>query len=97
MRYGEQTILDFNGEQYFKQKIIPSIPLSETDIYIITNVGDRLDLLAFNYYSNVNDWWIIAAANNNITKGSIYPKPGTQLRIPINIDEVKSFINNYKR
>lgn len=97
MRYDNSTILTKDGKEYYRQNFIPNIPLSEDDVYIITNVGDRLDLLSFNYYGDVNDWWIIASANNNITKGSLFPKPGTQLRIPTNINNVRNFIKNYKK
>ena len=78
------------GKRYWKQKFYPNIPVSETDDYIITNVGDRLDSLAYSYYRDSTLWWVIAIANNNITKGSLFPEPGTQLRIPTNLNNVLS-------
>jgi phage tail protein X len=72
----------------------PNIPLSEYDYYIITTVGDRLDSLAYSYYGDSTLWWIIAVANNNATKGALFPAPGTQLRIPT---DVNSVLNLYKQ
>ena len=39
--------------------------------------------------------WVISMANNNVTKGSLFPEPGTQLRIPTNINAVISLYNQY--
>ena len=88
-RYDNKTILyTSQGKPYYKAKVYPNIPLSESDIYVITTVGDRLDSLAYTYYRDTSLWWVISAANNNITKGSLFPVPGTQLRIPTNINTV---------
>jgi hypothetical protein len=83
------------GKPYIKGKQYPNIPLSASDIYVITTVGDRLDLLAYSYYRDVNLWWIISAANNNVTKGSMFPTPGTQLRIPVNASSVINLFNQF--
>ena len=40
------------------------IPESDGDIYVMTQPGDRLDLLADQFYGNSNLWWYIAKANN---------------------------------
>jgi hypothetical protein len=95
-RYDNTTILktEFTNIPYYKGKQYPNIPLSESDVYVITTVGDRLDSLAYSYYSDSTLWWIIAAANNNATKGALYPVPGTQLRIPTNVNSV---LNLYKQ
>ncbi len=63
-------------------------------MYVITNVGDRLDNLAYVYYGDATMWWVIAMANNNATRGALYPTPGTQLRIPTNLTAV---LNQYKQ
>jgi nucleoid-associated protein YgaU len=83
------------NKPYWKGKSYPNIPPSESDAYVITNVGDRLDLLAFQYYSDATLWWVIAMANNNSTKGLMYPEPGTQLRIPTDLNTVLSLFNNF--
>lgn len=95
-RYENQTILrtENTNRPYFKGKFYPNIPLSESDVYVITTVGDRLDNLAFSYYGDATMWWIIAMANNNATKGALYPMPGTQLRIPTNVSAI---LNQYRQ
>jgi len=95
-RYENQVILrteDIN-KPYYKGRYYPNIPLSESDVYVITNVGDRLDNLAYVYYGDATMWWIIAIANNNATRGALYPTPGTQLRIPTNLTAV---LNQFKQ
>jgi nucleoid-associated protein YgaU len=66
-------------------------------VYVITTVGDRLDSLAFSYYNDPTLWWIIAMANNNATKGALYPAPGTQLRIPVNVTAVINQYNQFNK
>ena len=59
--------------------IYSSIPESDSDLYVISQDGDRLDHLSYKYYGNVNLWWYIAKANG--LKFMTIP-PGTRLRIP---------------
>lgn len=73
----------------YRTILYPKIDPSPTDIYIIPNEEDRLDILAFKYYKDVRYWWIIAQANN-IGKGSMYVEPGVRLRIPKNVDKIAS-------
>ena len=40
----------------------PEIPLSSNDIQVITNFGDRLDLMANQFYNDSTLYWVIAAA-----------------------------------
>ena len=95
-RYDNTPIkITSQGKRFYKQKFYPNIPLSDTDEYVITTIGDRLDNLAYSYYRDSTLWWIISIANNNITKGSIFPEPGTQLRIPTNLNAVLSLYNQY--
>ena len=97
-RYNNNTILrTTQNVPYYKGKFYPNIPLSESDIYVITTVGDRLDNLAYTYYRDTEMWWIIAAANDNISKGSLFPPPGTQLRIPLNINYILDQFNKFNQ
>lgn len=82
---------------YFRQVFYPSIPLSESDVYVITTVGDRLDTLAYSYYNDSTLHWVINMANNNITRGSLFPIPGTQLRIPTNLSDVLKQFNQFNK
>lgn len=69
-----------------RSTLMPTINPSLDDIYIITTLGDRLDLLAYRYYGNVSYWWIIAHANpeSKVGKGTMMVPLGIQLRIPQN-------------
>jgi hypothetical protein len=92
MIYNTSDILATNtGIKYYKAKRYPFIPPNETDLYIVTVQGDRLDLLAYDYYKDASLWKIIAIANS-IPLGSIYPEPGTQLRIPTDLNNVMDLI-----
>jgi len=89
MRYNNSEIkYTLSGKPYYKRKNYPQIPYSDSDVYVITTIGDRLDTIAYSYYNNAELWWIISVANNNVTKGSMFPEPGTQLRIPIDANSV---------
>ena len=95
-RYDNATILKTDQSiPYLKGKFYPNIPVSEFDNYIITTIGDRLDLLAYRYYRDSTLWWVISMANNNVTKGFLYPEPGTQLRVPTDINSVIREFNNF--
>tara|TARA_R110002074_G_scaffold360662_1_gene533442 strand:- start:790 stop:1077 length:288 start_codon:yes stop_codon:yes gene_type:complete len=61
----------------------PLFPAHELDKYIISREGDRLDMLSNEFYETVDNWWIIAQANN-LGKGSLLVPAGTQIRIPYN-------------
>lgn len=73
----------FDGKEVLRSKIYPNIPLRDDDVYVMTETGDRLDSLAWQYYENPTLWWIIAAANN-IHDAPLGLKEGTILRIPQN-------------
>jgi hypothetical protein len=97
-RYDSPNILKTSdGKPYYRGKQYPNIPPSANDLYIVTTIGDRLDYLAYNYYRDSELWWIISAANNNATKGSLFPVPGTQLRIPTNLNAILSQFNNFNK
>ena len=98
-RYNDPTILktEYTNRPYFKGKFYPNIPLAESDVYVITTVGDRLDSLAYSYYNDATLWWIISAANNNVTKGALYPEPGTQLRIPTDVNNVLNLYEQFNQ
>ena len=71
----------------------PRIPLSTNDLYIQTTSGDRLDLLANQFYDDVRLWWVLSSANRGIIRSDSYAiKPGIEIRIPMNITAIlKSF------
>jgi hypothetical protein len=88
-RYENPVILKTpDNKPYYAGKLYPNVPLDSTDVYVITTIGDRLDYLAYTYYNDSGLYWIISVANNNVTKGSLFPIPGTQLRIPQNVSSI---------
>lgn len=94
-RYKDNKITTrFDNKLVYTSTIYPEVELKDTDIYLTTRKGDRLDLLSFKYYGNVQDWWLIAIANNLGNNGSLHLKPGEQIRIPTDID---SIIQEYNR
>ena len=68
----------------YKTTRYPKFPVNENDTYIITRTGDRLDSLAYEFLGSVEQWWILAEANN-LGKGTFAIEPGIQLRIPFNV------------
>ena len=76
-----------DGRNVYRSRIYPEIPLSDNDIYVASETGDRLDTLAYQYYEDSSLWWIIASANN-IHNAPFGLKDGTILRIPQNYIEI---------
>ena len=84
---------DKNNVRYYKPRIIPNVPIKDTDIFIYPLYGDRFDTLAQRYYEDSSLWWIIAKANE-IGNGKIAPSPEEKLRIPTEIDDILELIDN---
>ena len=81
--------------RYYRYAKYPVVPLSFSDIYIITRKEDRLDLLADQFYGNTELWWIITMANlGKIKRDSFFVEGGLQIRIP---QDTQSVIDEYKR
>ena len=68
-----------DGKLVYRSTLFDNVPVSDNDIYIITQYGDRLDLLAHQFYGDVSLWWYIAKANN---LKFITLDVGKRLRIP---------------
>lgn len=77
-----------DGRRVYRTRIYPNIPMRDDDTYVVTQTGDRLDLLSFQYYGSQTFWWIIAAANN-IHNSPLGLKDGIVLRIPQNYIEIE--------
>jgi len=63
--------------------IYQTVPESNSDIFIITQDGDRLDNLAFQFYGDPHLWWFIANTNG---LSHMNLEPGLSLRISTSID-----------
>jgi len=81
-----------DGREVYRSKIYTDIPLRNDDVYVVTQTGDRLDLLAYEYYRDQSLWWIIASANN-IHNAQLGIREGTILRIPQNYIQIQSNFN----
>ena len=68
----------------FSTSYYQEVPKRNTDIYLITEYGDRLDLLANQYYGDPQLWWFIARVNHLKTMNV---EAGTSLRIPASIED----------
>ena len=94
-----KELLNAKGKRYYINTVLPEIPLSREDVYIITQDGDRLDNLSFEFYNDTQFWWVILAANpNKLRKDSYHVALGEQIRIPANpgqyVDSFTNFNNN---
>ena len=78
-RYKNTKKVVKNGVTYYRTTIFNRIPKSDDDLYVISQYGDRLDLLAYQFYGDVTLWWYIARANNLFT---LNIPSSMQLRIP---------------
>lgn len=93
--YSRPVNLDVeNKRRYYNSLFDPIVPIQSDDIYVITTFGDRVDLLAWNYYGDTSLWFIICAANPQLRKDSLYLEPGIQLRIPRNPDTILNLYQN---
>ena len=88
---------DNEGTRLYKTVKYPIIPRRENDIYVITQEGDKYDILALNYYQDSTLWWVISSANAEYTQNSLYPPIGVQLRIPWNLEDILQSYNALNR
>ena len=95
-RYDLQTIsLDSaNTRRFYRSLLDINIEKSVDDTYVVVSFGERLDSLSWKYYGNVDLWWIIAAANPDLRKDSLYLDPGVQVRIPA---DYRSVLQLYRK
>jgi hypothetical protein len=101
-RYGGvETIRNINinagplRAPYYKTVLYPEVPDNPQDVWVITDFGDRLDLLANQFYGDITLYWIIAIGNPNLVSfGSLFIDEGTQMRIPVDINGIIRSYNN---
>tara|TARA_B100000131_G_scaffold315581_1_gene354258 strand:+ start:161 stop:445 length:285 start_codon:yes stop_codon:yes gene_type:complete len=85
-RYERAKITMKNKRECYGTVIYEPVPEKNTDFYVMTTDGDRLDLLANEYYSDPAMWWFIAHVNNLKTMNV---EVGTYLRIPVDLSDIK--------
>ena len=85
-RYDNTKMIEIDGKKVKKTTIYENIPKTNDDIYVMTQYGDRLDLLANQFYGDSSLWWFIAKANN-MKFNTV--EIGTTLRIPSSVELAK--------
>jgi len=104
-RYEKTTIIpkskkiDSQGnETYVRRRstvLYPSFLKSGNGTTIISQQGDRLDLLAKEFYGDQRFWFVIARANN-LGKGSLVIPTGVPIIIPYeNENGISSLLYEY--
>ena len=69
---------------------------TKNDTMIVSQEGDRLDLLAKEFYGDTVFWFVIARANN-LGKGSLVIPPGRIIRVPYyqEYSQIKTMVTQY--
>ena len=81
--------IDKSGKRVYSTTYYPQIPVGNSDTFIFTKEGDRLDNLAYTHYGDNTLWWIIAKANEGF-KGNIKLKIGIKIIVPMHVGEIVS-------
>lgn len=77
--------------------IYPTFREGISSTKILSQTGDRLDILAKEFYNDERLWFVIAKANN-LGKGSMAIPPGTLIIIPYETPMgIGSLIENFNR
>ena len=83
-RYSDNKIkIDKEGKRVYSSTYYPDMPLENSDEFIQTKAGTRLDNVAHTFYGDASLWWIIAKANG--ISGKVVISSQTYLRIPSNV------------
>ena len=83
-RYANSKLLKSKTKKYkdvhhSNTTFYSAIPETDDDIWVITQLGDRLDILAHQFYGDVCLWWYIAKANG---LKDLRVDAGLSIRIP---------------
>ena len=84
---GIEVVKSDSGKSLYTTNYYPHVPPTNNDLYLITTQQDRYDLLAHSYYGDKTLWWVIPTANN-LPCDTLFPEPGIQLRIPVDVTGV---------
>jgi len=75
------NIKDDKGISRKSTTILPAVPSTPQDVFIVTTSPERLDKLAYTFYGDSTLWWVIAAANG-LGRGTFIIAENTNIRIP---------------
>ena len=97
MRYRNTKVkVDKDGNRVFGLTFYPKIPIKDSDKFVAVSRGQRLDMLADQYYGDTSLWWIISKANN-LSGSEIQLDPSKTYRIPLEIETVLTEFNELNR
>tara|TARA_B100000287_G_scaffold343088_1_gene329918 strand:- start:3768 stop:4049 length:282 start_codon:yes stop_codon:yes gene_type:complete len=89
-RYEQISRIDIDDEKRTGSSLstaqFKKVEEKNSDLLLIATAGDRCDLLAQQYYGDSSFWWFIASVNKLKTNNI---EAGTQIRVPISLDEAK--------
>ena len=87
--------MDKSGLRVYATTYYPEIPIEDSDQFIFTKEGDRLDSLADKFYGDHRLWWVIAKSNS--IKGRIALETAKLIRIPGNITQIIEKFKNLNK
>ncbi len=79
----EYTVTDAQGRSVKVKRTRATLDLTGSFQYTV-KAGDRLDLLAQQFYRSPRKWWLICDANPDLMYPDDLLKPGQVLTIPAN-------------
>ena len=85
-RYNQTKKNNKNKRYYYGTTLYNKVPEKNSDMYFISQIGDRCDNLAQRFYNNSSLWWVIAKVNNLKTMNI---PVGTSLRIPLSTIDIE--------
>ena len=85
-----KTVRDDDKIIKYETTIYKKVPEANTDIYVITQSGDRLDSLANQFYGDAKLWWFIAHTNNINTMNL---EAGVRLRISLDLEKAQGLLD----
>lgn len=91
----------FNSDGVVSDVPFVKIPKRDTDAYEVYRKNfTRLDLLSNKYYGDANFGWLILQANPTVPSMEFLISDGTELRIPLPLEQVliqyENDIDNYR-
>ena len=85
-----KTVKDDDKILKYETTVYKKVPEANTDIYVITQSGDRLDSLANQFYGDAKLWWFIAHTNNINTMNL---EAGVRLRISLELEKAQGLLD----
>ena len=75
------SLKQYNEVVFWERPNIPELNPSDTDVFTILQVQDRVDNMAFGVYNDPLLWWIFSIAND-VPLPPLLMQPGFKFRYP---------------